>query len=194
MVQGVSDSMNPFFRRQLYKIKSRLIGLKDIGSGSCIIKPLKIERPKTIVMGCKVTIHDFGWLMGGFEPSNVTLKIDDGATIGHFSHIVARFQVIIEKNVLVADKVFISDCTHNYSDINIPIIDQGVSFLKPVRIGEGSWLGENVCVCGASIGKHCVIGANSVVTKDIPDYCVAVGNPARIVKKYDFEKEQWVKV
>lgn len=50
-------------------------------------------------------------------------------------------------------------------------------------IGEGSWIGENVCVCGANIGKHCVIGANSVVTKDIPDYSVAVGCPARIIKK-----------
>ena len=63
--------------------------------------------------------------------------------------------------------------------------------LKPVIIGEGSWLGENVCVCGASVGKHCVIGANSVVTRDIPDYCIAVGSPARVVKRYNFDKNTW---
>jgi acetyltransferase-like isoleucine patch superfamily enzyme len=61
-------------------------------------------------------------------------------------------------------------------------------------IGEGSWLGENVCVIGASIGKHCVIGANSVVTKDIPDYSVAVGIPAKVIKKYNFNKCEWEKI
>ena len=186
--------MISFLKRQLYKINSRFLGLKKIGRGSCIIKPLKVERPNTIVIGCKVTIHDFGWIMGGTDSSNVTLSIDDGATIGHFSHIIALSQVVIEKNVLLADKVFISDCTHNYEQINSPILSQGVSIFKPVLIGEGSWLGENVCVCGASIGKHCVVGANSVVIEDIPDYSVAVGSPAKVVKKYDFEKEQWVKV
>ena len=64
-----------------------------------------------------------------------------------------------------------------------------------VIIGEGSWLGTNVVVVGkVSIGKHCVIGANSVVTKDIPDYSVAAGIPAKVIKKYDFEKKEWVRV
>ena len=59
-------------------------------------------------------------------------------------------------------------------------------------IGDDSWIGENVCIIGASIGRHCVIGANAVVTKEIPDYCVAVGNPARVIKRYDFEQKDWV--
>lgn len=59
-------------------------------------------------------------------------------------------------------------------------------------IGEGSWIGENVCVIGASVGRHCVIGANAVVTKDIPDYSVAVGAPARVIKKYNFNRGAWV--
>lgn len=60
-----------------------------------------------------------------------------------------------------------------------------------MEIGEGTWLGENVCVIGAKIGKHCVIGANSVVTKDIPDYSIAVGAPARIIKQYNFKENVW---
>jgi acetyltransferase-like isoleucine patch superfamily enzyme len=56
---------------------------------------------------------------------------------------------------------------------------------------QGAWLGENVCVIGASIGKNSVIGANSVVTKNIPDYCVAVGSPAKVIKKYNVEKQIW---
>ena len=74
------------------------------------------------------------------------------------------------------------------------IYKQGVGSLSPVVIGEGSWLGENVCVCGAKVGKHCVIGANSVVTTDIPDYCVAVGSPAKVVKRFDFDRSEWVRV
>jgi acetyltransferase-like isoleucine patch superfamily enzyme len=65
--------------------------------------------------------------------------------------------------------------------------------LKDVCIGDGTWLGENVCVIGCSIGRHCVIGANSVVTRDIPDHCVVVGSPARIVKRYSAEQRRWLR-
>ena len=61
-----------------------------------------------------------------------------------------------------------------------------------MEIGDGSWLGTHVVIAGnVKIGKHCVIGANSVVTKDIPDYCVAVGIPAKIIKKYNFDTCTW---
>ena len=62
-------------------------------------------------------------------------------------------------------------------------------------IGDGTWIGTNVVRVGnIQIGKHCVIGANSVVTKDIPDYSVAAGIPAKVIKRYDFEEEEWVRV
>jgi len=61
-------------------------------------------------------------------------------------------------------------------------------------IGEGSWIGTKVSIIGSvRIGKHCVIGANSVVTKDIPDFSVAVGAPAKVIKRYDFERKEWIK-
>ena len=122
------------------------------------------------------------------------MTIQSGTTIGHFAHIIALHSMTIEKNVLIGDKVFISDCTHSYEDINKPVLKQDVKEISPVVIGEGSWIGENVCICGASVGKHCVIGANSVVTSDVPDYCVAVGSPARVVKKFDFTSNEWKKV
>ena len=114
--------------------------------------------------------------------------------IGNFNHIYSTHSIILHKDVLTADKVYISDNIHGYEDINIPIRKQPIVQKKEVEIGEGSWLGENVCVIGAKIGKHCVIGANSVVTKDIPDNCLAVGSPARVIKKYNFEKKEWIKV
>ena len=61
-----------------------------------------------------------------------------------------------------------------------------------VLIDDGTWLGTNVVVVGnVHIGKQCVIGANSVVTKDIPDYCVAAGSPAKVLKRYNFESKEW---
>lgn len=129
----------------------------------------------------------------GNRDKKCTLIVEDGTVIGHFSHIIALENVHIGKNVLIADKVFISDCSHEYADVNLPVIQQPVKILSPVSIGDGSWIGENVCILGASVGKHCVIGSNSVVTRDIPDYAVAVGNPARVIKKFDFASQSWVK-
>lgn len=165
--------------------------MANIESDTLLIKPLKIDNPKSISIGKSTYIGYRGWLMGGKEKGNISLEIGDGVQIGHFVHIVAMRSVVIENEVLLADRIFISDCTHKYENIRLPVKDQGVEIMKKVVIGEGSWLGENVCVCGASIGKHCVIGANSVVTKDIPDFSVAVGSPAKVVKQFDFDKEIW---
>ena len=119
--------------------------------------------------------------------------IKDGCSIGNFNHIYATGELTIEEHVLTADRVYISDNLHGYEDITTPIHKQPIKQNGHVTIGEGSWLGENVCVVGASVGKHCVIGSNSVVTKDIPDYSVAVGIPARAIKRYDFELKKWIK-
>ena len=100
----------------------------------------------------------------------------------------------ISNDVLISDKVYISDNLHNYKDINIPIKNQNIIDKGTVIIGKHTWLGENVCVIGASVGKHCVIGANSVVLKDIPDYSIAVGSPARVIKKYNKNTNVWEKV
>ena len=78
-------------------------------------------------------------------------------------------------------------------DINIPIERQNL-VVKDVYIGEDCKIYNGVVILqGVHIGKHCVLGANSVVTKDIPDYCVAVGSPAKIIKRYDFESKLWRK-
>ena len=82
---------------------------------------------------------------------------------------------------------------HGYEDITKPIKKQPIIQKKEVIVGDNSWIGENVCIIGAKVGKHCIVGANSVVTRDVPDYSVVVGSPARIIKRYDFEKQEWRK-
>lgn len=165
-----------------------------IGRGSRLVK-VKIDGFKYIFIGSKVFINNKGWLaclpLTGRQ--NCKLLIGDGTYIGRFCHIYATSKIEIGTKVLIADRVYIADNLHEFKNINVPIIDQGVRQTNEVKIGDGAWLGENVSVIGASVGKQSVIGANSVVTKDIPDYCVAVGSPARVIKRFSFEKQEWLK-
>jgi acetyltransferase-like isoleucine patch superfamily enzyme len=160
---------------------------------SIIHKPLQIDGGKNISIGKQVNIQYKTWLaalpLTGSDKCQ--LIIEDGAVIGHFNHIYATKSIIIEENALTADRVYISDNLHDYSDPAIPIKNQKIIQKSEVIIGSGCWIGENVSIIGASVGKNSVIGANSVVTKDIPDYCVAVGIPARIIKRYNFKTNTW---
>jgi acetyltransferase-like isoleucine patch superfamily enzyme len=167
--------------------------LAQFGNNSKIIKPTAIDGPKRIFIGDQVLICHYGWLAADPITGNKDCKliIGDGTYIGRFSHIYATSKIEIGKKVLIADKVYISDNLHGHKNIHIPVIDQPVVQANEVMIGDGAWLGENVCVVGASVGKNCVIGANAVVTKNIPDYCIAVGIPAKVIKRYNFEINDW---
>ena len=168
-------------------------GFNKFGVKSTIRYPRKIENRKYISIGSNVIVMNGGWLLALNESidRDVKLSIHDGTYIGYYSHIVAMKSVEIGSKVLIADKVYISDCAHGFEDIETPIIDQSVVFKNQVSIGEGCWIGENACIIGSQIGKNCIIGANSVVTKNIPEYSIAVGSPAVIIKRYDFDEKQW---
>lgn len=130
------------------------------------------------------------------------LFIGDGTVVGANCKIAACRGVIdIRDNVLFAPNVFISDVIHIYNDINVPIKDQGLLYnkrqdnLPNILIEEGTWLGVNTVIVGnVHIGKNCVVGSNSVVKTDISDYSVAVGIPAKVIKKYDKNIGKWIKV
>jgi acetyltransferase-like isoleucine patch superfamily enzyme len=166
---------------------------KSFGKNSRIMFPMKINRAKYIEIGDYVSIHDKAWLDALEVNGTPRLIIEDYTRIGHFSVISSMRYVRVGKNVLIADNVYVSDNLHGYEDITIPIMDQPIVFKSSVYIGDNSWVGQNVSIIGAKIGKHCVIGANSVVTSDIPDYCVAVGSPARVIKRYNFKTNEWQK-
>lgn len=170
----------------------------SFGDGTIVINPLRIQGARWISIGKKVIILDSAWFLampqGDGKPLSPLLEIGDGTYIGHFAHIVTIGSVKIGKKVLIADRVYISDNLHGFENIKVPIIDQPITFKGPVLIGDGSWIGENVCIIGANIGRQSVVAANSVVTKDIPDFCVVAGAPARIIKQFDHEANAWVKV
>jgi len=168
-------------------------GFKYFGKKVSVIRPDIIEGGQYITLKDYASINSSAWLLAlkqnDIEPQ---LIIEEGVTIGRFSHIVALRNVVIQKNVLIADKVYISDNLHTYENITQPIINQPIVFKNSVEIGENSWIGENVSIIGASIGKHCVIGANSVVTRNIPDYSVAIGSPAKVIKRYNLDTKLWI--
>jgi acetyltransferase-like isoleucine patch superfamily enzyme len=165
----------------------------ELGHRTRIFKPLKIDSPKNICLGENVRIGRLTWLAanpiakGGF----CNLKIQDETYIGNFNHIYCTSQILIGKKVMTADKVYISDNLHGYENIELAISEQAITQLNPVSIGDGTWIGENSCIIGVTIGKGCVIGANSVVLKDIPDFCVVAGNPARIIRRFDIISKKW---
>lgn len=167
----------------------------EFGNSSRIGRPLSLTGVRNIFIGKGVFIRDFAWMMALADGiTHAEIRIGDGTYIGHSVHIVAKKRVTIGRKVMIADRVYIGDNIHGYEDPGLPVIDQPLRQLPPVEIGEGAWIGEGTCVIGVKVGKHSVIGANSVVTRDIPDYCVAVGAPARVVKIYDPDCKSWVSV
>lgn len=121
--------------------------------------------------------------------------IGKGCHIGDNVHIAAAAKVVIGDHCLFASKVFISDSGHGDYGLCDPSSDPNTRPLSisPVTIGSNVWLGENVCVLkGVTIGDGVIVGANSVVTKDIPSASIAVGTPARVIKKYDGYSKTWV--
>lgn len=167
----------------------------SFGKNSRIISPSGIEGIENIHIGNNVYIADGTLLATKLikRDKGCHLEIKDECNIGKNNHIYATSSIIIEEGVLTANNVYISDNSHSYQDIDEPIKAQSLEQLNKVIIGKGCWLGQNVCIHGVKIGEGCTIGANSVVNKDIPSYCVAVGSPARIIKRYDSSKGIWRK-
>lgn len=155
------------------------------GPRSRLGRGAKLVGTQLVHVGGDVTIGEHAWLNAKDDRGDgmPTLRIGDGTYIGRFSQINAWQQVIIGNNALIADKVYISDAEHNYENINVPIRCQGDHFKGAVRLGEGCWLGIGVVILpGVTVGNNAVIAANAVVTKDVPDYAVVAGVPARIIK------------
>lgn len=106
--------------------------------------------------------------------------------------IVAMQEVVIEDDVMIASNVLICDGLHGYAHANEPYKYQPMGHIAPIRIGRGSWLGQNVVVLpGVTIGELAIVGANSVVSHDVPARAIAVGQPARVIKQWDAATQRW---
>lgn len=163
---------------------------KSFGSGSLIAFPwVTIYNEHFIEIGSDTMLGPYCALSAGMMPgqecvTSPVVKIGDRCLIGRGSGIVGHLAIDIGDDVWTGHHVYITDQNHGYSDIHRPISLQ-TQPEKPVVIGAGSWLGTGTVVLpGATIGKHVAVGANSVVTGQLPDYSVAVGAPAKVIRRY----------
>ena len=185
---------------QCYKLYTRLRcklfsvlvsgAFAKFGKNTVVQYPLRLAGESRIEIGDGVFIGSNSWLQALPDGNSqaVAVSIGDGTSIVGGCVISAVRSVLLEQNVLLARNVYISDHIHRYSDQSKPILSQGVERVAPVLIRRGAWLGQNVVVCpGVTVGIGSVVGANSVVNTDVPDWCVAAGAPARVVKKIGSE-------
>lgn len=183
------------------KLSISLIRTKIFYPQARIIRfPFDIRNKHLIDLGTKLTTG-VGCRIEAYQHKLINEKlivIGNDVEINDYVHISAGQKIVIGNNVLIASKVFISDLNHgNYngehpdSPSSIPKIRKLST--NPIIIKDNVWIGEGVCIMpGVTIGFGCIIGALSVVTKDIADYSIAVGSPAKVIKEYDFIKKQWI--
>ena len=177
---------------------ARRRGFYAFGEGSAVCFPvIALFGERYISIGSGTIIGPHVSISAGVSPEHElgvdeVVSIGDRCLIGKGSGIVAHERVVIGDDVFTGHHVYITDANHGYEDTSVPI---GSQFAppRPVSIGAGSWLGHGTIVLpGATIGRHVVVGAGSVVTGTLPDDCVAVGNPAKVIRQ--FVDGEWVDV
>ena len=155
------------------------------------------QRASRISIGNSVSLRKGAWLNPATDDptGEPTIVIEDNCAIGTDSIISAKNRIHIERDVLIAQSVLIVDHNHAYEDITVPIVKQGITEGGRIRIGQGCWIAHGaaiLCPKGElTIGRNCVVAANSVVTRSIPDYSVVAGLPARIIRQYDPATKTW---
>lgn len=168
--------VNPFFH------------IKGKGSLVCRRTRMDVLPFNKFHLGAHSTVEDFATINNGVGD----VIIGDHTRIGIGNVIIGPAQ--LGNNIILAQNIVISGLNHHYEDINLPIHLQNV-YTRPIVVEDECWIGSNaVITAGVTIGKHSVIAAGAVVTKDVPPYSVAAGNPARIIKKYNPVSKDWERV
>jgi acetyltransferase-like isoleucine patch superfamily enzyme len=164
------------------------------GQRSVIVPPARVNAPQFMRVGDDVIIHEQSQIMCEAGPSGQApvLVIGDRVNLGPMAHIACTGRIEISDDVLAAARVFIGDSSHAFEDPDRPVIAQGMTNAEPVHIASGAFLGiGSVVLPGVRIGRGAVVGAGAVVSSDVPDHCLVVGNPARIIRRYNASTGAW---
>jgi acetyltransferase-like isoleucine patch superfamily enzyme len=172
--------------------------LDSIGKMSIIYPPIIMSGLKYINIGEHALIFANSRIEVIDSYGNIEykprFKLGDYSQIHQNCHITCAGDMIIGKNVVITANVTITNIVHPYINIDMPINHQEIK-VKDISIGDQTYIYNNVVIMpGVNIGKHCIIGTHAVVYEDVPNYSVVVGNPGRIVKQYNEETKQWVKI
>ena len=176
---------------------------QSCGKSPIFGKGIVLRKPGHIILGHSIAIDDYVMLDGCCEEEPAItvgdrvvisngcviqaktgpLDIGDNCDIGAHTIISSISRIKLAPSVLIAGNCYIGGARYHLEDREIPIMDQGIYSRGPISIGEGTWIGASATILdGVSIGRGCVIGAGSLVTANIPDYSIAVGVPARVIR------------
>lgn len=161
-----------------------------LGSHSYLGKVLFIQRPKNFFIGNHVRIYP--GMRAEMTQEQGKIRILDNVSIGQNFHVVSYdSELVIGENTTISANVFVSNVNHDYHEINVHSLEQKM-IVKQTVIGGYCFIGYGAVILpGTRLGTQCIVGANSVVSGEFPDYCVIAGNPARIIRKYNPETKQW---
>lgn len=176
-------------------MKTKLLFLKKkIGKGTYIDKTVNVLGWAHVSIGSNTLIGEQTWLN-----VNKRIKGFEHIIIGNYCYIGRRNLISSSKLLTISDYVMTSnDCkflgnNHIFSNPFFPYISTNTTGDDTMKIGVNVWIGAGVIVLGAvTVGHGSIVGAGSVVTKNIPPFSIAVGNPCKVIKRYDFEKNLWV--
>lgn len=147
------------------------------------LSKVSIGRKVRIFPGSRFEVHGDGYI-----------KIGNNVGIGQNFHITSAGILNIGDDTVISANVFVTNIDHNYKNINTPILEQSNTILE-TEIGSRCFIGIGVAIqAGTKLGNHCIVGSNSVVRGDFPDYSVIAGVPAKVIKKYNFETNTWDRV
>lgn len=165
----------------------------NIQMPSYIGKPIFISNKKNLKIGKNCRIYP--GIRAEIVDKYSYIEIGNNVSIGQNFHIVSYNETLkIGNDVTISGNVFVTNCNHSYTTIGKHVLEQELIF-QHTEIGDGCFIGYGAVVqAGTVLGKQCIVGANSVVKGIFPDYSVIVGSPGRIVKHYDFELKEWIKV
>ena len=171
---------------------------EHFGKGTIIYKPDRMLGRKHIRIGNHVTILHHArmeaissWLG---EKYNGTITIGDRVSIGQNFHITSASDLVIEEDTTILGNVFVTNLDHKYDTVGTHVLRQGID-VKETHIGANCFIGFGASIqAGTVLGKNCIVGTNAVVRGTFDDYCIIVGVPAKVVKRYNKETGIWERV
>jgi abequosyltransferase len=172
-------------------------GVENSVHYSCQLDP---NIAKGVSFGSRIYVGKDCWINAVAADTNPapSIIVGNGCRIGRRNVISARNLIQIEEDVLFAPSVLLMDHSHQYSDANLPIHAQGLTGSGTIVVERNCWIGYGAVVLSTHgelrIGRNSIVGANAVVCSSLPPFSVAVGNPARVIKRFDSESGEWVRV